>query len=258
MFGRGAPPDIDWETASRYFRPRGPINTRDNAGVVIIEQWPETEVLGTGSILLGASHQLEDSAGSEFRLAPDVGTVLAAHGSTELIPGDVVLFNHEHGKRMGGFWLGDYMAMNDVRFFGRYVEDSDQKRCRALPWSLSIFARLTDLEAGLENCTIRPQGDWVLVKRDPLHDKHAIEGTSMVIHLTKSATHRPSMGEVVEAGPDADLEPGDRVLYMANVTEDIEPLHPILAPGYRDENLVMMRAEAILSVLVDEPMEMAA
>ena len=92
-----------------------------------------------GSVLL-AGNEMITNRPAEGRLRSDVGTVLAAGRTCPLIPGDVVLLDHSHGKRIEGGQYGQYVPSNEVRFYGAAIE-SGAKLLR-VDWRDSLLATI--------------------------------------------------------------------------------------------------------------------
>jgi co-chaperonin GroES (HSP10) len=225
--GRWAP-DIDAEFASQFLSPK--------PGVVVVEQWPEPGESAGGVLIAGTE-------GSQWRLSPDAGTVLAAGPDVPLMPGDTVFFDHEHGKRISGFVAGDYETEREVRIFGRAAKTNGDTVI--IPWEESILGEIDVDGNDLRDARLLPYGDWVLVRRDPLHDQS--EGG---ILLSQGATSRPSKGVVVAKGTKArDVEIGERVIYQARTTTNLQSFKHVLCPAMQDDNLVLMKSASILCVV---------
>lgn len=190
----------DYETASRHLLPL--------PGCTVVEMVPIPE--RSGEVLIA------NGQGAEWRIQPDVGTVLAAGSGVGLIPGDQVLVDHSHGKRLVNFYAGQYTAKQEVRMYGCACQSGG--KAVVVPWFRSILATMEDEK-------LRASDYNVIIDRGDI-----VEQTDGGVYLPDNHTFRESKGVVVSAGAGCSpLEPGMTVFYMANL---MKPLKGYF--GYKD------------------------
>lgn len=226
-------PEVDAEFACQFLAPYN--------GRTVVEMAPVPERQG---VIL-----IPQTDGIENRMRPDMGTVLAAGADIPLLPGDVVLVNHIHGKSISGFRAGEYVAEEEVRIYGRAAQSGG--KVVKIHWADSILATL-EWEEGTErtvsSATLKPVLDRVVVRRSGKHHK-----TSGGIELTEASKFRDTKGVVVAVGPGChEVKVGDKVIYMAQTTKGIDDVRPILCAAWQDENLVMMEEDAALTRVLGE------
>lgn len=223
---RAIDPSIDWRAAQQSVK-------FVNDGCVMIECWPEPE-RSNGGILL------PDAVRGAYRNQSDIGTVIAVGHGVPLMPGDTILFNHAHGKRIEGYDAGGYSTENTIRVFGRTVFEEDGSVLH-VPWWKSCIARIDGED-------VIPLGAWALVERSDLNDTMEVEGTDIRLEIPKSATYRNTLGTVLEVGELAeDVEQGDQILYLATAVRSIDTLKPFVSEQYaKNRNLCFLIEDAIL------------
>jgi co-chaperonin GroES (HSP10) len=177
-------------------------------GRTVVEMLPVAQS-SSGVLIAG----MEDA---EWRLRSDVGMVIDVGDGVALIPGDVVLVDHSHGKRVSGFYSGKYESLDEVRFYGCVAVTG--RKAKRVPWYRSILARLIKTD---DDFDIVATHDNVIVNRGDI-----IEKTESGVYLPDSHTFRETRGVVVSVGPAADPEirVGDTVVYMANLMYPVKGL----------------------------------
>lgn len=174
--------DVDWESASRALRP--------NTGCVAVEMDYRPEK--SGSIFLP-----DEIAGAG---RPDRGTVISAHESTGLSPGDIVVVSGYGGQWVDGFECEGFSTIGEVRFYGHL----------GLSWKADVWAVIGE--------KMTPTGSRVLLEKDNVQKM-----SSGGLHLPDGSETSSNIATVKEVGPDCNfLSTGMKVIYSLEHIRNFE------------------------------------
>lgn len=219
-------PDCDWQLAAE--------NIGCLKGRVVVEMASADRMRG---VLF-----MPDNVADNLR--PDIGTVIAKGDDVPLQLGDVVAVRGYDGTWRENFAAGDYIAKDQVRFYGVFVEWGCYGEPQASSWWESVIAVLGDKMEIKEVL-----GDMVLVKRDPVLEE--VGG----VFLTEDQEYRTNAGTVVKVGPGkpgkdgkfvtTTVQVGQRVVYHPEGMLDIDSIDG-------DRDLCLMPEGSIEAVLAPQ------